>query len=283
MMVAGFQPVAWGARFPQRIATPDRGGTQTLLVLGQRPVVSVSKDFYDEMGATPALADGIPNAGYPAEPNLELLQFYAVDLIVTVTISRIVQRQLARVAPVIALDIYRGAEDTFEQACAETRRLAKRIGRPLAAERYIDSLAQLMAETAQKLATIPYRKLMITALSSDGRHMTVYGKNSIMSGVLKRLGFEDGWRGTTNHYGFTNTGIETLIDYPDVTLLVVNYGEDTRAALTLLQRSALWQALPVVKNRQVLQIGLFEIFGGLPLAEQFTHKLQDALLRPIVL
>ncbi|MBK0033219.1 ABC transporter substrate-binding protein [Erwinia sp. S43] len=283
LLLTGLPQRGFSARYPQRIATPDRGGTQTLLALGVLPTVSVGSDFYNEMGTTPFLPAGIPDAGDPSEPNLELLKHYQVELIVTVTISPIIQRQLQRVAPVIALDIYRDSGDAFAQACDETRRLAARIGRPDAAERYIHDLNNHIAAAANNLRAVRQRKVMVAGLSSDGRHMTVYGRKSIMSGVLAQMGFEDGWQGSTNNFGFTNAGIESLASYDDITLLVMDYGEDTRAARRVLHASPLWRLLPVVKQRRVLMIPRFEIFGGLPLAAEFTDKLQDALLRPVYL
>lgn len=269
--------------YPLRIATPDRGGTQTLLALGILPVVSVGASFYNNMGSTPPLPDNIPDAGDPSEPNLELLRFYQVELIVTVTISSVVQEQLLRIAPVFALDIYRGYGDIWQQACAETERLATTLDRAENARRYIRQLAQKIAQTRDRLAHISLRKFILLGLSTDGRHMTVYGHKSIMSATIEQMGFSDAWRGETNNYGFINCGIETLAAYSDVSLLVIDYGESLQAAMAILRQSPLWQVMPVVQQRRVLRIGRIEVFGGLPLADAFTDKFADALLRPVYL
>lgn len=268
-------------RYPQRIATPDRGGTQTLLALGMLPVVSVDAAFYNEMGSSPPLPANIPDAGDPSEPNLELLRFYQVELIVTVTISTVVQEQLRRVAPVFALDIYRGYGDTWQQASAETERLATLLGRADAAHSYIRQLAQKIAQTRARLAHIPLRKFILLGLSTDGRHITVYGRKSIMSAAMEQMGFSDAWRGETNNYGFTNCGIETLAAYDDASLLVIDYGESLQAAIAVLNQSPLWQGMPVVQQQRVFRIGRIEVFGGLPLVDGFTDKFADALLRPV--
>lgn len=267
--------------YPQRIATPDRGGTQTLLALGMVPVVSVDASFYNAMGSTPSLPANIPDAGDPSEPNLELLRFYQVELIVTVTISPVVQEQLRRVAPVFALDIYRDYGDTWQQSCDETERLANVLGRASAAHHYIRQLAQKIALTRDRLAHIPLRKFILLGLSTDGRHITVYGRKSIMSAAMEQMGFSDAWRGETNNYGFTNCGIEALATYTDASLLVIDYGESMQAAIAALNQSPLWQAMPVVQQRQVFRIGRIEVFGGLPLADEFTDRFADALLRPV--
>lgn len=269
-----------GGRFPQRIATPDRGATQTLLALGKKPVVSVSRDFYEGMGTTPPLPPGIPDAGDPSEPNLELLKLYDVDLIVTVTISSIIQAQLSRVAPVFALNIYQETGDTFRRACDETLRLAAALGEPSAAQRYIRKIENDIARAKKALANKQSQAFILAGLSTDGRHMTVYSKNSIMSAVMTRLGLVDGWRGGTNNYGFINAGIEVLASYSNANLMLIDYGPSTRTALRVLYNSPLWRALPVVRQNRIFTIPRFEIFGGLPIAEQFTAIFSHAVLNP---
>lgn len=260
-----------------RIATPDRAGTESLLALGIRPVGAPDLDFYRTMGGTPPLPPGITNTGAPIEPNLEVLKSLKPDLIVTGTIGESVRRMLARIAPVMDLGIYNGQIGAYDRAIAAYRRLAAFVDRSSLADAYVTDLNARIATMAATLKTRNGRPAYLGTLDAGGRVMTVYSRNSIMYDVMVRMGIPNAWEGNTNGYGFTTIGVEKLAAHPDADLIYVDYGEDTRVALSVLSTSPFWTTLPMVRAGRVHSIPLFDVFGSLPLASAFADNLGRSL------
>ncbi|WP_162939737.1 ABC transporter substrate-binding protein [Neorhizobium sp. NCHU2750] len=263
---------------PSRVATPDRAATQTVLSLGVLPAVTVAPQFYRGMGSTPQLPSGIPSCGDPTEPNLEVLQRYGVDLVVTGTIAADVQAVLRRVAPVFPLEIYTGQVAVLDRAKSETARLADFLRLSAQGRAAIDAVDDILTTEAARIAGLTWRPMFLVGLSPDGRNMTVYGRNSIMYDVMDHLGLENAWTGPTNAFGFASAGIEELAGRPDAELLHIEYGRMTDAALAKLASSPLWNSLPMVRAGRVFRIPRFEVFGALPAAPQFARLLTDTLL-----
>lgn len=264
-------------RDAMRIATPDRAGAESVLALGIKPVGAPSADFYREMGGTPDLPAGIPSVGPPVEPNLEVLKSLAPAMIVTGTIAQSTRRMLARVAPVLNLDIYTGEPGAYGRAVAEFRRLADVVGRSAVAQSYVSRLEADIARAATALRARGDRPAYLVTLDDGGRTMTVYGRNSIMYDVMEMMGVPNAWDGRTNGFGFMPVGVEKLVAHPDADLIYVNYGLDTTAALGRLRASPFWNSLPMVRAGRVHPIPLFDVFGSLPLAGPFAANLAAAL------
>jgi iron complex transport system substrate-binding protein len=270
-------PAHASASFP-RIAAPDRAGAQTLLSLGVTPVASVSRDFFNMMGTTPAMPEGVIDCGDPIEPNLEVLQRLHVDLIVTVTISADIRAVLQRVAPVTGLEIYSGAIGALERAKTETLRLADMIGKRIEGVILVHDVNQLIEQQRDRIPREP-RRVFLVALAGDGRNMTVYARNSIMYDVMQEMGIENAWKGSTNEFGFANAGVEELAAEPDASIMHIDYGFETDAALLRLAQSPFWTNLPMVRAGRLYRVPRFEVFGGLPLASQFARQIADCLMQ----
>ncbi len=256
-----------------RVAATDRAGTESLLALGVRPVIAPDPSFYATMGGAPALPSGIISAGAPIEPNLEVLLSVAPELIVTGTTSASVRDVLARVAPVLDLDIYTGQPGAYDRAVAGFRRLAAALGLTQRADAYVAGLEARIARSAAALAPRHGRPAYLVSIDGSGRTMLVYSRNSIMYDVMTKIGIPNAWQGRTNGFGFATVGVERLVERPDADLIYVDYGDDTRAALAQLASSPFWTNLPMVKAGRVYGIPLFDVFGSLPLASSFAAHL----------
>lgn len=259
------------------IAAPDRAAAQTLLALGIVPKASVSAAFFNEMGTMPPMPGDVIDCGDPIEPNLEVLRRLDIDLIITGTIPADIQDVLRRIAPVFAMDIYTGKTNTLNQAKTETLRLANFLNRPAVGRDYIDMVEKTISTHRTRLRQ-SQRPVFLAGLAGDGRNMTIYAHNSIMCDVMEAMGVESAWTGPTNEFGFVNAGIETLASMPDASLIHIDYGSATDAALSKLSTSPFWTNLPMVKAGRIHRIPRFEVFGGLPLASQFAPLLANTLL-----
>ncbi|TXI12467.1 MAG: hypothetical protein E6Q76_00960 [Rhizobium sp.] len=277
--LAVYSAPASGAARAVRIATPDRAGTQSVLALGMVPIAAVSRSLYDGMGCRPPLPQSVVDCGEPVEPNLEVLRRANIDFIVTSTIGPDIRDVLQRVAPVFPLEIYTGKPGTLDRAKNETLRLAQALGIESAGRAYLEVTDRLLTISTDRLRGLQFRQTFLVGLASDGRSMTVYGRNSIMYDVMANLGIENAWHDRTTEYGFANVGIEELAKDPQANILHIDYGTDTDIALTKLSVSPFWNALPMVRERRVHRISRFEVFGGLPAAPQFATAVADALLK----
>ncbi|MDR5782370.1 ABC transporter substrate-binding protein [Caballeronia sp. LZ065] len=265
-----------------RILAPDRAATSTLLALGVQPVAGVDKSFYDAMGGQPPMPPGIADCGDPNEPNLELMLALRINQCVTVTTLPSARERIASIAPVLHLEIYNGETGAFERAAAGFRRAAALTGREPQATAYMSDVDALTERTAAALraAGAPLRPAFLLTLNGGGRSMVVYGRNSMMFDVMRRLGLPNAWTRPTNTYGFAVTGVEALAEAPDADVIVVDFGAGTTAALAELAASPFWNRLPMVRRGRVFRIPLVDLYSSYPAAQPFLKGLQGLARRP---
>jgi iron complex transport system substrate-binding protein len=74
----------------------------------------------------------------------------------------------------------------------------------------------------------------------DGRHLLVFGKGSLVDDVLQLLDLENAWADSTNVWGASYAGIESLTRRPDaIVLYFATEGEGSIAH----PQGPLWQVL----------------------------------------
>ncbi|RKP47677.1 ABC transporter substrate-binding protein [Pararobbsia silviterrae] len=286
LLLSAVAPGAWAANPARtahpavRVATPDRIGTETLLSLGVSPLAVGSPSIYAAIGGTPPLSQDAVDIGYPFEPNLEILRELQPDLVVIEAMSASLKGVLEQVAPVFVMEIYGdgGRAEFVERASAEMFRLAQRIGR-------VDEARHFRQWTDERLQTIrkqmhgyAKRPVLIAQLDPSGRSILLYARNSVTYDVMQRIGFESAWTGHTNTYGCAQIGLDQLATVPEADLLYIDYGEQTVAALAQLAHSPVWPRLPMVRERRVYPIALFDPMGALPTAVQFAEHFQASML-----
>jgi len=94
--------------------------------------------------------------------------------------------------------------------------------------------------------------------------------------VLARLGFINAWSADTSYSAAAPVGIEALATVPEAAVIIVApVPPEVRWALP---ESALWNALPMVREGRVWTIAPVNHFGGLPAARRFARLLADAML-----
>lgn len=286
LMLSAASPAVWAmpparpAAAGIRVATPDRIGTETLLSLGVSPVAVGSPEIYAAIGGTPALPPGVMDVGYPFEPNLEILRELRPELIVIEAMSASLKGVLEQVAPVWVMELYTGSgrADFVEHASAEMFRVAQRIGRIDAARKYRQWTDKRLETIRDRLRGDAKRPVLIAQLDPSGRSILLYARNSVSSDVMQRIGFENAWTGHTNAYGCAQIGLDRLATMPEADLLFIDYGEQTQAAMAQLSQSPIWTRLPMVRERRVYPIALFDPMGALPTAVQFAEHFQTAML-----
>jgi iron complex transport system substrate-binding protein len=98
--------------------------------------------------------------------------------------------------------------------------------------------------------------------------------------VLQRLGLENAWQGPVNAAGIFHAGFDALFDINEAIFVLIDIPSLRHQTTRALETSALWQALPTVRQGRTHWIGQFYPFGGcvsaLHLAEAITAALEGS-------
>jgi iron complex transport system substrate-binding protein len=260
---------------PSRIVALNRESTETLLALGVVPLGVAEIDGYRRWVGSPPIPQGVVDVGLRAQPNLELLQHLAPDLILTTQGFEADRRLLERIAPTLSLSIYTQEGQPYRRAREETIRIARALGREEAAEVLLAGAEKAFDDARAKLCPDRQRPLYVI-IFLDQRHVMVFGAKSLFQDVLARLGLHNAWSEQTNFWGFATVGIERLAG--DREAQIVHVGPVDVAEKTLAE-SPLWRSLPMVRAGRFTVIPSVWMFGAVPAAERFATLLGQGLAR----
>lgn len=264
-----------GIAAPQRIAAMNWGPAAALLALGIAPVAVPDIAGYRTMMAEPAMPAGVVDLGSTWEPNIELLQRIAPDLILTGSWQESFRPLYERIAPTIALATKLGGQDLAADRLALAG-LGERLSRTAEARAWLDRVDRAL----EAAAAMPFARdgpVYLVSLHADARHVSVFGRGHIVQDVMDRLGIENAWTRARNFWGVDVIGVERLAERPEATILHVEDGARAGRTLTLLGKSAFWNALPAVREGRLRPIPEFYPYGGLAMAVQVAGYLAAAL------
>ncbi len=254
---------------PRRLVGLDRVATQLLLSAGVVPLATDVRDYL-AYGAAAPLPIGVLDFGSNNEPNLELLEELKPDLLVSSLAPPELIGRVSEIAPSMFLPIFGEADSPLKQAVRATLHVGDVAGSADVAASTIADLEMTVNVARARSSSNTDKSFLLIGLEPDGRHATVYGKNSIMQDIADRIGIRNAWSGHTNEYGFTLIGIESLIGISASLILYMDEGEITDAALARLAESPFWAALPFVKEGRLARLPGFDPLGTLPSAKAFA-------------
>ena len=263
----------------RRVVAINWAAAETLLTLGIAPLAISDVGYYNRRMPTWPVKPPVLDIGPYWEPNLELLQQLAPELILCDPLPPTVDRALRSIAPTEVVDIYPTDQGVWHSASAFTLRLAERLDLESHAAAYLQVANERLEALAEQLAIRPQPPLCIAVLNQDGRHATVYGRNSMAQDVLDRLGLVNAWQGPSNAMGFSLTGVERLAETPDTHLLYIEIPTTSARLQSLRQPNALWDNLPSVRNGQSQPLGKFYPYGGVASALSLAERIADYLLQ----
>lgn len=260
-----------------RVATLDWALLETLLAMGVVPVAAAELVLFRQVAVEPPVPAGVIDLGLRGLPNFEALRRAEPDLIFNSPYYIGSEPKLRLIAPVELITIYARGEQPFVRAEAAAMKLGAGTGREEAARALIaDTAAQLQRHRAA-LAGLTARPLLVINLG-DARHFRVFGPDSMFGEVLTRLGLANAWTQGTSYAASAPVGLEALARYADAHLVILPpVPPDARR---VLPQSAVWRALPNVRENRVSVLGSMNPFGGLPTAARFARLLTAALLHP---
>lgn len=256
---------------PSRIAVLDWGLAESLLVLGVKPLAVAEAPLYSDRVVTPELEEDTIDLGLRSWPNMELLRALHPDLILSQAGYGISSARLNEIAPTLALPLFSAARQPLRAAEDALREIAVRTGRDDFAMRYLQNSHDRLDAIARNAKSYDARPLLIIKFTDD-RLIDIYGAGGLFDDVLKRIGIANAWDGPTNNWGFATTGLDAIARFPDARLIIIEPGP----AGPFFQ-SALWKALPAVRQGRVSMIPPTWVFGAFPSAMRFAEVLRQGL------
>ncbi len=256
---------------PPRIAVLDWGWAESLLALGVNPLAVAEAPLYGDRVVMPALAEDTIDLGLRSWPNMELLRALRPDLILSQAGYGISAERLSQIAPTLALPLYSAARQPLRAAEDALKEIATRIGRGDIATRYLQISQDRLGAIARRAKHYDGRPLLIIKFTDD-RLVDIYGAGGLFDDVLKRIGIDNAWDGATNNWGFATAGLDAIARHPEARLIIIEPGPPG----PFLQ-SALWQALPAVRQGRVSTIPPTWVFGAFPSAMRFAEVLKRGL------
>ncbi len=259
-----------------RVAALDWALAETMIALGHTPIAIVAASDWNRFVVEPSLPPGVADLGLQPEINFELLASLKPDLILTSPFVQDLEPVVRRIAETLRLSIFENGTAPLAQPRALTRILGERLGR-------VDTARSLLANAEHTfdmyrgriMALSPPPLLLVNFI--DARHVRVYGGSGLYQNVLDRIGLVNAWTGSTNYWGYSTVGIETLATERDLQLIAFEpIPPDTRPTL---QRSPLWSRLPFVRAGHVSILPSVLMFGAMPSALRFARLLVEHLER----
>lgn len=268
-------PPPLAKKAPQRIAVLDWTIAETMAAMEIYPAAIAEKNSYQVWSQSPAMPASTLDLGMRAQPNPDRLIRLAPDLILASQDYAFVKGLLERIGPTTLLDVYTPGQDIYENL----RALAMRIGDITG---HADRAARYIAQTDKALETIshelePHRGQPVAIIQFiDARNVRIYGKPSLFSTALEKIGITNAWTAAVNQWGFQSADLTHLAALPkDTTLFIIKpYPADLPGKL---QDNVIWQALPAVRNNRIILADPIWTLGGLSTVLRFAQTVRDGL------
>lgn len=269
--VAAYRPSA--ANAVRRIAVLEWAIAEILLALGIKPFAVVEAPYYRQRVIEPNLPDDVIDLGLRSQPNLALLSRLKPDLIVGLSNYGPSLAMLSPIAPALQFAVYGPERRPFARSLDATATLARRLGQEQAAGSAIFAADQEFAALRQRLPSYDGRPVLIANFADD-RRADVFGAGSQFAEALLRLDIRNAYAGPTNSWGFATLGLDVLLRMESVRLVALSPGVPQA-----LRASALWAAMPLVREQRVVTLPPVWVYGAWPSALRFARLLVDALGR----
>ncbi|WP_200845389.1 ABC transporter substrate-binding protein [Roseomonas sp. 18066] len=263
-----------GAATP-RLVSLDLALTEALLTLRVTPLAVANLPLYRRLVGDPALPEGVIELGPQQEPNLELLQALRPDRILAADWQAAGLRRLSEIAPLSLLPVFAADGDALGQGARLLRALAALAGAD--PEPAIAAATAGLAAAARAVQGLDDRPVLLFRLMEDARGMAVFGSRGMPGGVLARLGLRNAWQGRQNAAGVASAGIEALATMPEARLIHFDRGAETARALSRLEASRFWQALPALRAGRIAAMPVIYPNGGLASAGRLARQIADRL------
>lgn len=258
-----------------RVAILDWGLTTSVLSLGLVPVGMAEIALYRRWADDFPIPPGVQDVGLRTEPNLEVLAALKPDVILTTPFSESVRPLLERIAPTRSYATYTPSGRPLLRSMEVLREISIITQTEVQAEAVVAHAEKTFAALRRDLDGYRVPPLLLAGFM-DGRHVRIYGADSLFGNVLDRLGLKNAWNRPTNFWGFSLVGTHELAAHADAQLFAI---EPIPADAPLSRSgSGLWQSLPFVRSGRVGTLPTCWAFGDVSTAVRFARSLTRAIL-----
>lgn len=257
-----------------RVVVLDWGAAETMIAMGLKPIGLAEVGAYNRV-SDPAQHAGaeIVDVGLRLEPNVEALHALAPSLIVINSAQEYMRPSLERFADVHVFEIYGTAEDPYAMAGQATMKLGHALGVSDAAAALEERTQRGLGHIRQTLQTV--KAPVFVAQLQDQRHAAVFGKGSLVQGVLDQIGVANAWQGKADFWGLSVVGLEAFATDRDAEMV---YFALPQVDVAAIEASAFWQNLPPVRRKAATALPPLWAYGGLPSAERIGRLIAGALM-----
>lgn len=254
-----------------RVAALEWAGAETLAAIGVTPLAIPSPMRAEE--PFNRQNDGIAELGSLFEPNLEVLAVLRPETILYGSWHTNIVSALERIAVSVLVDVVRASPSHYANARTLVLDLAKRLDREQQGRAFLDHATDKIFHARRTLAGVPHRPTFIGTFDQSGRLFDTYGPGHLVQETLNLLGFENAYQGAFGPLRTKRLSIDNLADVPDAQLVYIRRGYQTRLAISRLEKSQLWNSLPLVQSRRLYSIPYIYPFAGLPTAMRLAGNL----------
>ena len=274
LAASAFVRTARAAATP-RIAAIDWAMLETSVALGVMPVAATELIQFRAGAVEPTLPRSVADLGLRGAPNFELLQLSRPDLILISPFYTRYTSRLETIAPVFSLPFYVKGEPPFGKALAAVTALGQRLDRTEEAKRVLAETEKALQTMRARLAAFSGRPTYVINIG-DARHFRAFGSDSMFGDILGRLGLANAWVDRSQFTFAAPVPIENLAASPEARIVIVS--DIPVEARESLRNSAIWRALPAVRDGRVVELANVAPYGGITAGMRFARLLTEAML-----
>ncbi|OAE49454.1 iron-siderophore ABC transporter substrate-binding protein [Agrobacterium tumefaciens] len=274
LAASAFVRTARAAATP-RIAAIDWAMLETSVALGVMPVAATELIQFRAGAVEPTLPRSVADLGLRGAPNFELLQLSRPDLILISPFYTRYTSRLETIAPVFSLPFYVRGEPPFGKALAAVTALGQRLDRTEEAKRVLAETEAALQTMRARLAAFSGRPTYVINIG-DARHFRAFGSDSMFGDILGRLGLANAWVNRSQFTFAAPVPIENLAASPEARIVIVS--DIPVEARESLRNSAIWRALPAVRDGRVVELANVAPYGGITAGMRFARLLTEAML-----
>lgn len=253
---------------------------ENLLALGIQPVgVADIRGYQQYVNIPLSLAETVQDVGTRQEPNLEAIAQLQPDLILGVRFRhQNILSALESIARTRIFNLYSDKVSQLTRLKESFREMATLTDHQEEGEKKLQRLETTLSNAREELSQTPISKrpIVLATFVPDASPIRLFTDESLPMQLLSAMGFENGWKGKPNQFGFNWVNIETLTNIKeDVSFMYVV--ADQKAATNIMDHP-IWEKLPFVQQNRVYSLGE-EVWlgGGILSAEIFINRVLNRL------
>lgn len=265
-------------KIPERVIVLDWDLLEQILTLDVIPIGATEIEGYNQWVTYPFAPHSIEEVGTRAEPNLEKIALLKPDIILASSSQQDLLPVLETIAPVIYLPNFSRQDNAADVALSHFMTLAKLFNRQSLAQHKIAEMDAkfdlLKAKLQRAFITLPEVEVIrFSTLTS----VFFYTENSTTNYVLKKLGLISAITLPAQAWGIDQRRMNELQHITQGYVLYMLPFPDEKK----IRKSALWQAMPFVRNGHFHSVKPVWNYGGITSLTLMAEAITESLLEMV--